>query len=134
MTPEQIAEESRKQCESELGQRFRRRVDLWHALQNRVLTVEELAEIESIGPDICVRYYPFGDGGWLSDCFKQEDIEKRFQQAILHQFRLRLALEEHNASLADRMKKEREEVLQKIEEIKNRVTKPFLPKKKRGAK
>jgi hypothetical protein len=36
--------------------------------------------------------------------------------------------------LAEQLKKEREEVLQKISKIRDEITKPFLPKKKRGPK
>lgn len=56
--------------------------ELWWALRSRVLTDDEMAEVERARERLVIR---------IGVLYSQADVEKRFNEGLLQQFRLILA-------------------------------------------
>ncbi len=66
--------------------------DLIFACRSRVLTNEEMERVEQLGSHLFVHMSSPG----MSACYFQDDIDKRFNELLLQQFRLRRADEALN--------------------------------------
>lgn len=67
----------------------KRKDDLVSACRSRILTAEEMAEIEYEGIELFLRY----DGG-MSQSYKEEELERKLNDLLLRQFRLRRVAEQ----------------------------------------
>lgn len=81
--PKPLNADERKLSEETIRDHERRRALVW-ALRSRVLTDDEIAEVKRLGADLLVV---------VGSPYFQADIERRFDDLLLQQFRLRMAAE-----------------------------------------
>lgn len=62
--------------------------ELVFACRSRLLTADEMAEVESEGIHLFLRY-----SSGMSQQYKEEELERRLNDLLLQQFRLRLVIE-----------------------------------------
>ena len=65
-------------------QRNEQRKELYFALRSRVLTLEEMEKVESMGYTLVTNE---------SECYKVDEAKAEFSAALLQQFKMRLAAE-----------------------------------------
>ncbi len=80
-------EATRKEAEY-ARDRKQRKADLWFALRSRVLTTEEMELVISYDYTLLVPE---------NASFNPAELEKRFNEGLLQQFKLRIAYEKNNA-------------------------------------
>lgn len=61
----------------------KRKDDLYFALRSRVLSSEEMAEVQRLGTQLLVRM-----NGGMSQSYREDELEKRLNEALLQQLRL----------------------------------------------
>lgn len=68
--------------------------DLYWAMRTRVLTDEELTEVEKIGWGITIDYISYTDGRASSIPYKELEKIQEFNNALLNQFKMRIFKEQ----------------------------------------